>query len=159
MKFWERWQDGTRLKQSNRDSGSGTWTTPLPHLAQHRLALVMPEQNLCLFSGECRDGYQSVPVHSGETVMKGIIYDVHLPESWDSRLFFHLSIPQTELFQVLIQFSFIVLTGKKVPRPVCERSEYVTRGPVFKHPVNLWQHEPQLGTVVSTQILHPSTFR
>lgn len=159
MKFWKRWQDGTRLKQSNWASGSGMWTTPLPHLAQHCLALVMPEQNLCLFSGECRDGYRSVPVHSGESVTKGIIYDVHLPESWDFHLFFHLSIPQTESFQVLIQFSFIVLTRQKVPRPVCELSEYITRGPVFKHPVNLWQHEPQLSTVVSTQILHPSTFR
>ena len=77
----------------------------------------MPEQNLCLFSSECREGYRSASVHSEERVTKGIIYDVHLPESGDSCLFFHLSIPQTESFQGLIQVSFSVLTGQKVHCP------------------------------------------
>lgn len=143
-------QLGQRQRNVNSSSPSAGTAPPCS---------VMPEQNLCLFSSECREGYRSAPVHSGERVTKGIIYDVHLPESWDSCLFFHLSIPQTESFQRLIQFSFSVLTEQKVPRPVCECFEYIAGVPVFKHPVNLWQHEPQLNTVVSTQTLHPSTFR
>lgn len=61
-------QLGQRQRNVNSSSPSAGTAPPCS---------VMPEQNLCLFSSECREGYRSAPVHSGERVTKGIIYDIH----------------------------------------------------------------------------------
>lgn len=152
MKFWERWQDGTRLKQSNWASSSGrelllslswhsaalfsdAWTEPLP--LQQWVQGGLPVCT-CAF---WREGHE------------GIIYDIHFLRA-ETLVSSSIIYTPDWIVSVISQFSFSVLTGQKVPRPVCECFEYIGV-PVLSTLSICGNMSLNSSTVVSTQTLHP----